>query len=130
MSEVLTVLDRSFTLIYREGRLEDALRGLPADFELVATDHPDGLVYRGPEGVKEFFRDWYESWEELGFEWELELIDDERVLATCHTRARGRGSGVPVEMHFGQIWTHRDGRFTRMVMYPDAESARRAAGRA
>ncbi len=130
MSDVLRLLDRGFTLIYREDRLEDALRGLHEDFELVATDHPDGLVYRGPEGVMEFFRDWGDSWDDLELDWELELIDDEHVLALGHMRGRGRGSGVPIEMRFGQIWTYGDGRFTRMVMYPDAESARRAAGRA
>ena len=128
MSEAVRLLDRGYRLIYREDRLEDALRGLDEDFEWVTTDHPDGAVYRGPEGVMEFFRDWTESWDDLEVEWELEIIDDERVLATSHMRGRGRGSGVPVEMHFGQIWTYRDGRFTRMVMYPEAESARRAAG--
>ena len=130
MSEALQLIDRGFRLIYREGRLEDALRGLDEDFEWVTTDHPDAAVYHGPEGVMEFFRDWTESWEDLELDWELEALDDERVLAISHMRARGRGSGVPVEMHFGQIWTYRDGRFTRMVMYPDAEAARRAAGRA
>jgi ketosteroid isomerase-like protein len=130
MSEAVRLLDRGYRLIYHEGRLEDALGGLDEDFEWVATDHPDGLVYRGPEGVMEFFRDWTESWDDIEVEWELEQIDDERVLAISRMRGRGRGSGVPVEMHFGQIWTYRDGRFTRMVMYPEAESARRAAGRA
>jgi ketosteroid isomerase-like protein len=128
MSDIVRLLDQSYAMVYREGRLEDVLRGLDEDFEWVATDHPDGAVYRGPEGVMEFFRDWSESWEDLDLEWELERIDDEHVLAITHMRGRGRGSGVPVEMHFGQIWTYRDDRFTRMVMYTDAESARRAAG--
>jgi ketosteroid isomerase-like protein len=128
MSEIIRLLDRGYRLIYREGRLEEALRGLDDDFEWVATDHPDGAVYHGSAGVMEFFRDWLDSWDDLQCDWQLEHIDDERVLATAHMRARGRGSGVPAEMHLGQIWTYRDGRFTRMVMYPDAESARRAAG--
>ena len=128
MSDALRLLDRGYRLIYREGRLEDALRGLDEDFEWVATDHPHGAVYRGPEGVMEFFRDWLDSWDDLDVDWQLEPIDDERILAIGRMRGRGRGSGVPAEMHFGQIWTYRDGRFTRMVMYADAESARRAAG--
>jgi ketosteroid isomerase-like protein len=128
MSEALRLLDRGYRLIYREGRLEDALRGLDEDFEWVATDHPEGAVYRGPEGVMQFFRDWLDSWDDLHVDWQLEPIDDERILAIGRMRGRGRGSGVPAEMHFGQIWTYREGRFTRMVMYPDAESARRDAG--
>jgi ketosteroid isomerase-like protein len=130
MSEALRLLDLGFRLIYREDRLDDALRGLDDDFEWVATDHPDGAVYHGPDGVAEFFHDWRASWDDLGLDWKLEPIDDERVLAIIDMRGRGRGSGVPVEMHFGQIWTYRDGRFTRMVMYTDADSARRAAASA
>ena len=31
-------------------------------------------------------------------------------------------------MAFGQLWTYRDGRFVRMVMYYDVDEARHAAG--
>jgi hypothetical protein len=31
-------------------------------------------------------------------------------------------------MTFGQLWTYRDERFVRMVMYYDVDEARRAAG--
>jgi ketosteroid isomerase-like protein len=33
-----------------------------------------------------------------------------------------------VEMSFGQLWTLRDGKETRMEMYADASEAMRAAG--
>jgi ketosteroid isomerase-like protein len=45
-----------------------------------------------------------------------------------HDARRGRVSGVPVEMRFAQVWTFRDGEPARMVLYPDAEKGRRAAG--
>ena len=54
--------------------------------------------------------------------------DPERALAVVHMSGRSRGSGVPSEMHFGQIWETRGGRFKRMRMFTDVEQARRAAG--
>jgi ketosteroid isomerase-like protein len=50
------------------------------------------------------------------------------VLAAFTQHGRGESSGAPAEMHNGQIWTWRDGRFTRMVFYYDVEAARRDAG--
>ena len=37
-------------------------------------------------------------------------------------------TGLPVEMHFAQVWTVRDGRQTRMEMYADPDEALRAVG--
>jgi ketosteroid isomerase-like protein len=43
-------------------------------------------------------------------------------------RGRGRASGVPVELHFAQVWSFREGVPVRMEFYGDAEDARSAAG--
>jgi ketosteroid isomerase-like protein len=43
-------------------------------------------------------------------------------------KGRGRESGAPVEMRVGQLWTFREGRAVRMVMYYDVDEARRDAG--
>ena len=126
-SRIVRILDRAYTMSWREGRLEDVLRSLDDDFEWVAIDFPGEGVRRGPESVVQFFRDWLDVWEDLDYTWEMEELDPERVLALVHARGRSR-AGVPGEMHFGQIWEMRDGRFTRMTMYTDVEQARRAAG--
>jgi len=127
-SRILRVLDRGYSIIWREGRLEDGLRGLDDDFEWEATDYLDEGPRRGPDSVIQFFRDWLDVWDALEVEWQLHEIDPERALAIIDMRGRSRGSGVPAEMHFGQIWTMRGGRFKRMAMYTDVEQARRAAG--
>ena len=56
MTDVVRILDRGYTLIWREGRLEDALRGLEDDFEWVVPNHPEGAVRHGADSVIEFFR--------------------------------------------------------------------------
>jgi ketosteroid isomerase-like protein len=128
MSDITRLLDRGYTMIWREGRLEDALRGLPDDFEWVVPGHPEGDVRHGREGVIEFFREWVEPWEDLDVNWELHPAGPERALALIDMHGRGRESGVPTEMRFGQLWTFREGRASRMVVYFDVDEARHEAG--
>jgi ketosteroid isomerase-like protein len=128
MSDSLSILDRGYAMMWREGRADDAVRGLGDDFEWVVPEHPEGTVHRGAASVVEFFREWTEPWEDLVVDWELEAGDADRVLARIQMHGRGRGSGVPTEMHFSQVWTFRDGRAVRMELYRDEDEARRAAG--
>lgn len=128
MSPKLKVLERGYELIWREDRLEDALIGLGPDFEWVVPEHPEGEVRRGAEAVIGFFRDWREQFDELVVNWELHELDAERVLAVLDSHGRGMMSGAPVEMRFAQLWTWRDERFVRMVLYLDVDEGRRVAG--
>ena len=128
MSDITRLLDRGYTMIWREGRVEDALRGLEDDFEWVVPDHPEGAVRHGADSVIEFFREWAEPWDDLDLDWEIHEAGAERALAIIDMRGRGRTSGVPAEMRFGQLWSFRDGRAVRMEMYSDVDDARRAAG--
>jgi ketosteroid isomerase-like protein len=128
MSGMVRLLDRGYTMIWREGRLEEALRGLGDEFEWVVPNHPEGAVRRGAESVIEFFRDWTESWEDFELDWAIEEAGPDHALAIIDMRGRGKGSGVPTEMRFFQLWTFRDGRIVRMQMYDDLDEARRAAG--
>ncbi len=127
-SRFLRVLARGYTRIWRGGELDRALRGLDDDFEWEANDYLDEGIRRGPDSVIRFFRDWIDVWDDLDCTWELHELEPERALAVVHMRGRSRGSGVPGEMHFGQIWTMRGGRFKRMQMYTDVAQAREAAG--
>jgi ketosteroid isomerase-like protein len=128
MSDITRLLDRGYTMMWREGRVEDALRGLGDDFEWVVPNHPEGAVRHGPDSVIQFFHEWVEPWEELHIDWELEQGEPDRVLASIDMGGRGRGSGVPAEMRFFQVWTFRGRRAVRMEMYNDEDQARRAAG--
>lgn len=128
MSDVTRILDRGYTMIWREGRMEDALRGLDDEFEWVVPDHPEGAVRHGPDGAIEFFREWAEPWENLEIDWKLEPAGPVAALATIEMRGRGRSSGVPAEMHFFQLWTFRHGRAVRREMFFGIDDARRAAG--
>jgi ketosteroid isomerase-like protein len=128
MSEMMRVLQRGYEMIWREDRMEDAMIRLSPEFEWIVPGHPEGDLRHGPDATIAFFRDWIESWDELQVDWELLPAEPDRVLAILHMHGRGRESGAPAEMHVGQLWTWRDGRFTSMVMYYDLDEARREAG--
>jgi ketosteroid isomerase-like protein len=85
-------------------------------------------VHRGHEGLRTFFRSWYEAWESV--EADLgELIDaGENVVSIETTRARGKGSGAEVEMTQHGVWTIRDGKIVRVVWFTTREEALQAAG--
>jgi ketosteroid isomerase-like protein len=88
-------------------------------------------VYLGHEGLRRFFREWHEAWENVRYDFE-ELVDHgDDVLAVVTRRARGRASGVDVEWRLALIWTLRAGRVVRLAWFPgrdDAELAIAARG--
>jgi ketosteroid isomerase-like protein len=114
--------------VWRENNLEGALADLPQDFEWVVPGFPGSQVARGPDATLDFFRDWIDQWEDLRVDWELEQASPDTVFAVVDMRGRGRASGVPVELHFAQIWSFREDVPVRMVLYADSDEARRAAG--
>jgi hypothetical protein len=74
-------------------------------------------------------RIWTEDFEGWSIEFER-LIDapDNRVVALVHQWATGKGSGVPVELHFGQVYEVEDGRVIRIRNYAASRGPR--SGRA
>ena len=99
------------------------------DFEWILPANAPGLkpVYRGREGWIEFMRTWTED-----FDWSIELeqaIDagDGRVVVRTRQRAIGKGSGVPVELVMGGLWTVESGQVTRAENFFDPGDALEAA---
>jgi ketosteroid isomerase-like protein len=85
-------------------------------------------VFRGHEGLRQFFREWYEAWENVEDHYE-ELIDaGEHVISPVVGRAQGRVSGIAVEWTHSAVWTIRDGKIVRVVWLPTREDALKAAG--
>ncbi len=90
---------------------------------------PERQVYAGTDGAREFLASWTEPWDD----WELELEElieagDDEVLAVVRQHGTSKTTGLEVDMQFAQLWTLRDGKYTRMRMYADLAEARRAAG--
>jgi ketosteroid isomerase-like protein len=110
------------------------------DLSLAAADlHPDveldewqeapgARTYRGAEGVQAALDSWFETWEWMRVEiQELREVGD-RVLFTLHQRAKGRGSGIEIEITSWNVYSFRDGKVTRMQLFTSREPAFEAAG--
>ena len=89
---------------------------------------PEQQTYQGLEGARAFISDWVEAWDD--WEVEVESLHDagDKVAAILRQRGRSKTTGLIVDMHFGQVWTIREGRQVRMQMYASAEETLEAAG--
>ena len=59
----------------------------------------------------------------------MECIDARnQVVIIARQRGRSKATGVPVEMHLGQVWTMDGGQAIRMQMYASPGEALVAAG--
>lgn len=85
------------------------------------------LVYRGHEGLAEFWHRVHEPWESLRIDvTRVDAEGEDVYLTTLRFRARGAESGVDVDMHFGHAIRLRDGLATQIVARATIDEAREA----
>ena len=112
---------------YERGDFQSALSRLAPEVEW-EPDTPDGKIYRGHEGIVQFFTNWLGTWESYEVE-QLELIDaGDKVVSVHRERARGKGSDVTVEQTFAGLYEVRNGLISRWRRYPSKTAALEAAG--
>jgi ketosteroid isomerase-like protein len=71
---------------------------------------------------------WFDTWEEHRLDLEEVIEDGDSVVAGVHIRARGKGSGVEVELRFYAQIKVRDGKVAFIYDHEDREAALEAAG--
>ena len=101
------------------------------DFELHQTPGVIGTtgVFRGPDAFRESLREVQEAFDDLSFEAErfLEAPGGE-VVVFVHVRTRGRGSGIETDARIAHVWTFRDDKAVRMVVFTERAEALEAVG--
>ena len=85
-------------------------------------------IYRGLDGVRDYFREWVSIFDALGSEVEEWIDAGDDVIAVLRSHGRGKRSGVPVEQHESHLWTLRDGKLRRLRIYRSRDEALKAAG--
>jgi ketosteroid isomerase-like protein len=88
----------------------------------------EGVTYRGEEGLRKFFDETSEEWSKLRIEPQEFLEAGDRVLLLGRFQARGRASGVEVDVPAAWVFDMRAGRVARLQAYTDQAEARAAAG--
>jgi ketosteroid isomerase-like protein len=88
----------------------------------------DWGVARGPDGIRQAWRRWYEAFEDVDMEFGEVAANGDVVVVTYHLSARGRGSGVEVELAITLVWTLHAGKVVRIRAYTNRDEALEAAG--
>ena len=90
-------------------------------------DTPQHL--RSSEDLIAFTQEYRDGWTDLRAE-ALEMIEapPDSVLAVIRQTGRGRQSGVPIEIHYFQLWRFEDGKVRELEMFRHRADALQAAG--
>jgi ketosteroid isomerase-like protein len=86
------------------------------------------LPTRGHEAVRASLDHWKAEWEDYEVVPEEFVDSGDRVVATVCLRGRGRGSGIPIDARFYDVYTLRDGKIVRMDQFSERSEALEAAG--
>jgi ketosteroid isomerase-like protein len=98
-------------------------------WDLSRSDFPDGRIYHGLEGVREWLRGLEDAFQDI--DQEVEEITDlgqDRVLTVIHTVGHGQFSKIGIDYRFAAISTFREGKIVRMDRYDDRAEALEAVG--
>jgi ketosteroid isomerase-like protein len=89
---------------------------------------PEQQLYLGTEGAERFLREWTNAWDDWTLDIEAFHDVGEKVVVVARQHGRSKGTGMPVDMSFAQVYTMRDGRQASMEMYSDPAEALEAVG--
>jgi ketosteroid isomerase-like protein len=115
---------------YASGGIEAALEVMDEQLEIVIppelSAEPD--TYLGHDGARRYFAGFNGMLEEIRYV-AMDLTPrGEHVLAHSRMSGRGVSSGLDVDLEVYVVHTVADGKITRIVPYPDLESAERSLG--
>jgi ketosteroid isomerase-like protein len=129
MSAEHVAIVRRFVDAFNERDLDPVFPDLAADIVLDEwREAPGARSYRGPDAVRAGIESWFEAWEWMRVAI-AEIVDvDERVLVTLNQLAKGRGSGVEVEITSHNVYTFEDGLVSRIQLFIEREPAIEAFG--
>jgi ketosteroid isomerase-like protein len=85
-------------------------------------------VYRGHDGLREFWLAWLAAWETIEFKTLAAEDHGDGVIVEVEQRNLGRASGVAVDFHYFQAFTFRNGKVTASYMAETRTQALEAVG--
>jgi len=99
------------------------------DIEWVPVrEDPEFEVRRGRDSVQRYLADWGNAFEALHAERLATIASGEKALVWLRLTGKGRGSGLPIEMEQGIVYTFRDGKIAAGKEFTDRAEAEKDAG--
>jgi ketosteroid isomerase-like protein len=124
----LEVVDR-FTKAFGEGDTDAALACLDPEVELrPIRAQLEGHTYRGHQGYLDTLALFDQDWEDLRIVPQHLRERDPYVAGAAKVTARGRASGIDLDVRVGVLFEVRNGRIVRLESFNETEEALRAAG--
>jgi ketosteroid isomerase-like protein len=121
---------RQYYAARNEGGLDAAAKFLHPEisWRAVEGELDDVGVMRGPDAMRDFYRQWEETFDESRSEIE-ELTDaGDQVVAAVRAIGRLKGSDAEVDTRFGVVIWIRDGKIVQGREYATGKEALEAAG--
>jgi ketosteroid isomerase-like protein len=114
----------------RAGGVEGLLPYCDPEIEWISIPGflPDAVDRQGHEGVRSWFAQMEELFEDVSWEPEEFVDAGERIVVGATVAGRGRGSGIPVEARLFMVVSVRAGLAVRLESYLDRREAFAAAG--
>ena len=130
MSERTDRLRRGYEAFGKTGETEADF--FAPDFELrqqASSIIDTAGVFRGKDAVRGVMQELEESFEEIDMEIE-DLIEAPagEVVALVRICGRGRGSRIEIDNHIAHVWSFRDDKAVRLVVYEEPTEALDAVG--
>jgi SnoaL-like domain len=86
-------------------------------------------VYRGIDGVRQYWREWYAAWEMLDYGFELVDAGEHVVALFNDQRMRGRSTGIEVPVpKYATVMTLRNGLLVHWKLYMNQSEALETVG--
>ena len=93
-----------------------------------ASGMPSAGVYHGLQGVRRFWRDWLEPWEDYEIDYSEYIDAGDAVVLVFRQAGTGRGSGIRIEREFFGVWYLKDSKVVRFRLFESRGQALEAAG--
>jgi ketosteroid isomerase-like protein len=114
---------------WSQGDMTAAIAVFDQDIVLsIDPEIPDGGVYEGLEGIRNYTTHFLSAWETVTMSAESIREAGDSYLVKVDQRGIGLDSGAEVGFSYFHVWTFRDGRVIRLESIRDEAKARRAAG--
>jgi ketosteroid isomerase-like protein len=86
-----------------------------------------GKPILGLAALREYLASLKQDWESFHHEPEEFFDLGDKIVAFLHTSARGKSSGIDIDVRVGHVLTFRNGKVLRSVTYLDRDEALKAA---
>jgi ketosteroid isomerase-like protein len=114
---------------FGSGDVDAALACLSPDAEILPIRaRLEGTTYRGHEGYRRLLADFDQDWADLRLITDKMREEGEHVLTTGRVAARGKTSGVELDVPLVILFELRDGLVVRMESFEELDPALEAIG--